>query len=267
MSYLLGQRDSLRLEVRDEQGELAAATVVLTLTRPDGTTDTPAVTNPSLGVYTAQVTYDQAGDWLRVWQVSGAVVAVDADQVHITAPALRIVGLAEVKRQLNIDPADTSQDEELSGYIAAVTEVVEDIVGPVVPRTVTETHVGGAATLILRRPPLIAITSVLEAGVNLASSTWAVDPETGVLTRAGGRWFGPVTVAYRAGRASIPPSIRLAAKELAMVNYRPQLGGDYSPFDTDSPEEGIPGEVRLGFFVPRRVRELLKSYEQGGWLP
>ncbi|MDW3849659.1 phage gp6-like head-tail connector protein [Micromonospora sp. BRA006-A] len=267
MSYLLGQRDTLRLEVRDEQGNLSNADVALTLTKPDGTTASPAVDNPLFGVYTAQVTYDQAGDWLRVWQVSGAVVAVDSDQVHITAPALRIVGLAQVKKQLNIDPADTSQDEELSGYIDAVTEVVEDIVGPVLPRTVTETHTGGAGTLILRRPPVISVTAVVENGTTLADGAWQVDPETGILTRSGARWAGTVAVTYRAGRTVTPPSIRLAAKELAQVNFRPQLGGDYSPFDTDSAEEGVPGEVRLGFFVPRRVRELLKPYEQGGWLP
>ncbi|MEE3918194.1 hypothetical protein V2I01_04855 [Micromonospora sp. BRA006-A] len=87
MSYLLGQRDTLRLEVRDEQGNLSNADVALTLTKPDGTTASPAVDNPLFGVYTAQVTYDQAGDWLRVWQVSGAVVAVDS--TRCTSPHRR----------------------------------------------------------------------------------------------------------------------------------------------------------------------------------
>ncbi|MEE3918193.1 hypothetical protein V2I01_04850 [Micromonospora sp. BRA006-A] len=41
---------------------------------------------------------------------------------------------------------------------------MEDIVGPVLPRTVTETHTGGAGTLILRRPPVISVTAVVENG-------------------------------------------------------------------------------------------------------
>ena len=184
--------------------------------------------------------------------------------------ATDIVTVDEVKKQLNIDPADTSQDEELAVYVSAVTEVVEDIVGPVVPREVTESHDGISGIVILNRPPVISITTVAEGGTTLTADDFTASLEAGILYRRNGLWAGgrgAVTVTYQAGRTTTPPAIRLAAKELAQVNFRPQLGGDYSPFDTDSPDEGIPGEVRLGFFVPRRVRELLKPHEQGGWLP
>lgn len=177
-----------------------------------------------------------------------------------------IVSVAEVKKQLNIPADDDSQDDELAAYIAAVTEVVEDIVGPVDPREVTETHPGGTRTLILRLPPALSITSVTEDGSVLAAADYTASLDSGVLYRAHG-WWAPVTVVYQAGRSSVPASVKLAAKELVMVNFRPQLGGDYSPFDTDAPGEGVPGEVRLGFFVPNRARELLKPFEQGGWLP
>ncbi|MGC4769205.1 hypothetical protein ACLQ25_09520 [Micromonospora sp. DT44] len=179
-----------------------------------------------------------------------------------------IVSVAEVKQQLNIPDDDTSQDAELAVYVAAVTEVVEGIVGPVDPRAVTETHDGGTEVLILRQPPVLSVTSVTEGGTAVTGYTAALD--SGVLYRTGGWWASgraSVTVVYQAGRTSIPAAVKLAAKELVMVNFRPQLGGDYAPFDTDAPGEGVPGEVRLGFFVPNRVRELLKPYEQGGWLP
>lgn len=174
-----------------------------------------------------------------------------------------IVTVDEVKKQLNIDPADTSQDDELAVYVEAVTEVIEHITGPVVPRSVTEVYDGGQAALTLRRSPVIAITSVTESGLALTAGAYTLS--AGILTRVSGRWSGTagaVTVVYQAGRPTIPAAIKLAAKELAQVNFRPQLGGDYSPFDTDSPEEGIPGEVRLGFFVPNRVRELLAPHDQ-----
>ncbi|RKN38455.1 head-tail connector protein [Micromonospora endolithica] len=173
-----------------------------------------------------------------------------------------IVALAEAKKQLNIAADDTSQDDELQLYIEAVTEVVEQVVGPVAPRTVTEVHDGRTGPLVLRRPPVLSVTSVTEAGIVLTDG-WST--AGGLLYRLGGRWAGGqggVTVIYQAGRASTAAAIKLAAKELVMVNYRPQLGGDYSPFDTDSPDEGVPGEVRLGFFVPNRVRDLLAPHDQ-----
>ncbi|WP_420123203.1 hypothetical protein [Nakamurella sp.] len=182
-----------------------------------------------------------------------------------------IVTVAEVKKQLNIPETDDSQDDELAVYIAAVTEVVEDIVGPVVPREVTETHDAAGPVLLLRQPPAVSITSVVEAGATLTADDYLVDLDAGILRRrqpygwVGG--IGAVTVTYQGGRNTTPAAVKLAAKELVMVNFRPQLGGDYSPFDTDSPEEGIPGEVRLGFFVPNRVRELLKPHARGRWLP
>lgn len=179
-----------------------------------------------------------------------------------------IVSVAEVKQQLNIPADDDSQDAELAVYIAAVTEVVEGIVGPVDPREVTETHDGGTNVVILRQPPVLSITTVTEDGATVTGYTASLD--SGVLYRTGGWWAtgrAAVTVVYQAGRSSVPAAIKLAAKELVMVNFRPQLGGDYPPFDVDAPGEGVPGEVRLGFFVPNRVRELLKPHQQGGWLP
>jgi len=184
--------------------------------------------------------------------------------------SLIFVSLEEVKKQLNIPLDDTSQDGELEGYIGAAVEVVEDIVGPVVPREVTETHDGGRDVLILRRPPVLSITSVVEGESAIAADGYVASLDAGILYRSTGRWLGgrgAVTVVYQAGRETVPAAVRQAAKELVMVNFRPQLGGDYSPFDTDDPEEGIPGEVRLGFFVPNRIRDLLKPYTQGGWLP
>ncbi|MGK5737272.1 phage head-tail connector protein [Micromonospora sp. URMC 103] len=181
-----------------------------------------------------------------------------------------IVTLDEVKKQLNIPLDDTSQDDELLVYIGAVTEVVEDIVGPVTPRAVVETHDGGRNAIILRKPPILSVTSVVEDGTTLTTADYTASLDAGILYRGTGFWLGgrgSVTVTYQAGRQTTPVAVRLAAQELTQVNFRPQLGGDYSPFDTDAPEEGIPGEVRLGFFVPNRIRELLKPYQQGGWLP
>lgn len=53
-------------------GELVAPSgVTFTLVEPDGTSSTPTVSNPSTGVYTAPVTFDQAGQHKWQWRATG----------------------------------------------------------------------------------------------------------------------------------------------------------------------------------------------------
>lgn len=48
-------------------------TVDFYVKKPNGTTLTPIPSNPSLGVYTTQVSIDEAGEWL--WRVTGTGAA------------------------------------------------------------------------------------------------------------------------------------------------------------------------------------------------
>ncbi|MEU1810953.1 hypothetical protein [Micromonospora aurantiaca (nom. illeg.)] len=261
MTSLVGQRESLRLEVRDEQGALTDATVVLTLTRPDGTTTQPAVDHPVAGVYTAQVTYDQAGDWLRVWQTTGVVVSVDADQVHVVAPALRIVSLAEVKEHGNI--TTTASDRELLDFIGTAQQMIEHLVGATVPTTVTEILTASGSRLWLTRAPVIAVASVTPyAGTTpltpLAAGTWTLDPASGSLARPYGGWAARVEVVYRAGRAPIPEAIRWAAKELAIHLWRSTqtLRGGRGRGAVDDQAAA----VGAGYGLPHRVEDALGPF-------
>jgi hypothetical protein len=176
-----------------------------------------------------------------------------------------IVTLAEVKTHLNIPSSDTSQDAELAGFISAATPVIEHVVGPVVAREVVEKHDGGDEAIVLRQPPVLSITTVTEDGAAVASSGYTLS-DAGVLYRTYGVWLcgrSKVQVTYQAGRTVVPPSIALAAKELIRINWRPQQGGNYSPFDGGAADQV--GEVRLGFFVPNRVAEMLAPHAQGGF--
>lgn len=49
--------------------------VVCTIKAPDGTTSAPSVTHGSIGVYTADITLNQAGTWRVEWQGTGALIA------------------------------------------------------------------------------------------------------------------------------------------------------------------------------------------------
>jgi uncharacterized protein YfaS (alpha-2-macroglobulin family) len=68
--YYEGDTVLLRVTVRDTDGELVAATTTLTVEDPSGTITTPAVSNPSLGVYQASVLLDEAGWWSYRWEAT-----------------------------------------------------------------------------------------------------------------------------------------------------------------------------------------------------
>ncbi len=173
-----------------------------------------------------------------------------------------IISVAEAKKQLNIPEWDTSQDAELADFITSVTDVIEHIVGPVVPRQVVEVHDGGRPAVALRRPPVLSVTSVAESGTTVDTAGYTCALAAGVLYRSSGRWagtHGTVTVTYQAGRATTPASIKQAAKELVAFNFRPQQGGNFSPFDSGG-DSAPGGDMVLGFFVPNRVMQMLSPH-------
>jgi len=172
--------------------------------------------------------------------------------------------LAQVKQHLNIPSGTTTHDSELSAFIEAMTAVVEQITGPVVLQQVVERHHGGQRHITLLRPPVASITSVAEGGETVAADGYVLS-DAGLLYRASGRWYpgtSNIEVTYQAGRvaatADVPASIRHAALELLAVNWRPQQGGNFGPFDSGGAGEGT---VRLGFFVPNRVVQLCAPYQ------
>jgi FtsP/CotA-like multicopper oxidase with cupredoxin domain len=268
--YDLGDTVPLSITVRDATGANAnATTITLTITLPDGTTTSPAVTNPpaSTGQYVYNYPTVQAGR--HVWWASttGPATAYGPDVFDVrdraTAP---LFGLADAKDHLNIAAAITTYDDELRGFVHAVTSIVEKIVGPVSRRAVVETHSGGSRVIILRRTPIISVTSVTESGTTLTSGDWSLpNPSSGVLYRSAGsgsyatlswaRGHANIVPTYEAGRIIIPEAILEAGKELMRINWRPQQGGNYSPFDTEEP-----GRVELGLFVPRSIDRRLALY-------
>lgn len=100
--YDLGDAVTLRHEVRDPLGALTAATVTLTIERPEDATDyTATVTTPSTGLYTATVPADELdtlGVYAAVWRVSGAVEDVDTVSFYVDDEVPELPPLASVER-------------------------------------------------------------------------------------------------------------------------------------------------------------------------
>jgi len=218
----------LSVQVKDAAGVLANATaVVLTVTLPDGTTATPAVTNASAGVYTATYTPTLAGRHGVRWVATGtnASAYTDAFDVDEAAPS-GIVSLADARAHLNV--TSTTNDEEIRTMIDAATEWVEHRIGPVVRRSITTTVAPAGGTLFLD-PPVISLTSLTSAygyteTFNLA--TVYTDLGAGIIRYgyAGGTFAYPVTVTYVAGRAIVPASIRVATLLILKSLWETQRG-------------------------------------------
>jgi hypothetical protein len=73
--YIVTTQIRITATFRTLAGALSNTTAICTVQAPDGTLTTPSVTNDSTGVYSADVTLDQAGTWYVEWQGSGTVVA------------------------------------------------------------------------------------------------------------------------------------------------------------------------------------------------
>src|SRR6266542_1649818 len=72
-SFDVGDAYRLVYTLTDAAGTPANATVTVTITKPDGTADTPTLTNPSTGTYIAVGSCSAAGTWLYKFAATGAL--------------------------------------------------------------------------------------------------------------------------------------------------------------------------------------------------
>jgi hypothetical protein len=242
-----------------------AGTVVLTITLPDQTTTTPTVTNSSTGKYKYDLLTTQAGRHLFRWVTTSPATA-HTEEVNVSPADPRfVISLAVAKKHLNI--TSTTDDEEIRSWLAAVTEVIENKVGPVVVRTVTdERHDGNGRSLWLRNTPAISLTTVLPwltSGTTYAAADLRLSPESGRVERKDGLPFtgGPFAVTYRAGRAIIGENISQAAAVILKHLWETQRGPQLPSLQGQDDTTLIPG---MGFAVPNRALELLAPDELVG---
>jgi hypothetical protein len=261
MPYDLSDSVPVAVDVRDAAGALTdAVTVALTITLPDGTTETPTVPNPPVttGLYRYTYLPTQAGRhaW-RFTTTTPNTAYQDVFEVRETvSPSL--LSLADAKAHLNLSASNTSNDDELREYLEAATEIIESYVGPVVRRTHTARVRGGRSSIPLPHTQVLEVTAITvvsdgSSPVTLADLT--VDTAAGLFGYKSGASipYGEMDVTYTVGRVFVKANWTLAAKIVVKHNWETQLG-NLPSIQGDSQGYVVTGG---GYLVPYRAISLL----------
>lgn len=260
----LGAVEQIAVDVRDASGMLVdPSSATLTLTLPDGSTLTPAVLLPSAIAGKLRVDYvtTQAGRHMwRMVTTAPTTAYTDVFDVREAAP-VAIVSLADAKKQLNIDAADTADDDEIRGMIAGASLAVERELGTIVSRRsfIERRTADSDGRVLLSNVPVLAVTSVVSSD---GATTWTVDnldvdEATGlVAAKTGASLAGDIDFVYTAGLRIVPDDYQLATSIIVQHLWETQRGrGGAVPGGSQEPEY----MTGRGFALPRRALELLDT--------
>lgn len=266
-----GPNEGCEIYVTDDDGVLAAATVVLTITLPDGTTTTPSVTTPSTGRYQSSYKPTLAGTHYVRWtaaSVGGVSGADSAEETSFTVSASNntYLSLAEAKAKLNLQA--TTDDDEVATYLEVACDLAQQVADTQFARTtVVDTLSGrGEVSISLSRRPVVSVTTVTENGTALTSGTgYTTDLRWGRLFRQAGTYTDycwavgrrNIAVTYVAGYATIPTQVRNATLDLLAHLWETQRGPATSGRPSDADIYQVPG---TSWYIPNRVRDVLMDY-------
>lgn len=166
-----------------------------------------------------------------------------------------LLALQELKSHLNLTrPMD---DAELRIHLEAAVEIIDGYCGPTAERPVTVVVTG--SPIVLSVLPVLTLTSITPAGAGSPADL------TGVTVGADGTIFGyapgrgaRTTVAYQAGRATAPASLKMAAMLIAAHSWRTQKG--------PTPRSGLQATdddvviVGSTFAIPRKAWEYMQQF-------
>lgn len=274
MSYEVGTLYTSDLTVTDNTGVLVnTSTQVLTITLPDGTTVTPAVSHDSTGNYHVDYQLTQEGLYRFYWTTTGPITSKTE---YVNAEVFRsVIGMAEAKTFINFDSG--SDEDILRQIMGAATELAESIVGSCVQRQLTNIRIPGNSKVAIRLPraPLPSETAVTSiSSIYSGGPSWTnvdgdfiVSPESGVVQLQGfiPFWMGPWKATYTVGRVVIPASIQLAVKEIIYDIWSTQR-----PYGANEMEPGPEATARFeqmvaSYQIPSHAMTLLSKFEMPGF--
>lgn len=192
---------------------------------------------------------------------------------------MALAALFEVKDALGITGAD--DDTQITALLEPVSTMIERVAGRAFSSaSVTERHLGGEATIALRRYPVASITTVTDKALGevLSSDQYEIDVETGLLRRLalGSQWARASTaqifylresvpvlrweIEYVGGPATPPEDVKLALfytigaaiTGSGMAGFQSEKDGDYAY--VRAPSTGA---------LPPNAMEILLPYKTG----
>jgi hypothetical protein len=260
-----GDSVELAAQAQDSAGVPGPADSVTATVTVDGVSTPLTVVYDGQGVYRTAVTISARS--VFAFSGSGGVLGTPqtfVDVVEIVDSSALLFSVADGKLQLNIPATDTRDDDEIRGYIAAITPVIEDHIGACVRRTVVEYHQGNTSVIRLDAGPVLEVMSMtpyLTAGTTYAPAVLRVTAE-GRLTLLSGLPFswGPYEITYTVGRATIPANAVLAGKMILQHLWESQRAAAGVPLGGADETTMVPG---FGFAVPNRALELLSPDDLG----
>ena len=266
--YPQGAQPHLTFTITDDSTPPAlvdAATITLTLHKPDGTTGTYTPTRASTGEYHQDIPATDLivlGDYS--WKlVTTGVVAVSVGAFEVFDPfEVTLITLDDARNQLQID--DHSVDAFLQEWLPAITSAVEQYKHEVVvPRTITDEIEVSYNWRWFQRfrvwsAPLISLVSVVSWD---GSVTWDVTQMRAsssglVRVMAGPRVVGLVDVTYKAGRTVIPENYQQGALVILQHLWEIHRGGSTIQFSGVVGQEDI-YDRKLEFDIPHKAKEWL----------
>jgi hypothetical protein len=253
---------------------------VLTVTAPDGTTSTPAVT-VSGSAATAKVIPAIAGQYLLLWTVTGALTDAVQDQFTATQATLGLISLTDLRDQLNIAANDTTGNAKLRRFSQSASDVVQNITGPLLGQVRTEYFDGNRETVVLSPRWVQSIISIKETlgtttftlteqplgagGATQYGYTW--DTSTHKITRRSNGLTdrfpsgeGNVAVTYKLGINPLPQDITDATGELIRHWWANGQQPWRAAFQPGGDDTTVP---IMGYAIPNRVVEMLTPYAHG----
>jgi hypothetical protein len=259
----LGSSYPAAIDVLDDTGQPANPdTATLTIIQPDGTVATPTITLPPAVEGQLRLAWPTAmpGRHVVRWVTSNPDTTYrDVFDVGEDLPP-SIVSLADAKQHLNIDPADTSDDDELLAWIAGVTRAVEMAKNEIiVKRQITSRQtVRPGDKLRLWELPVISLDSITAVGCDQTwdAANFDVDPDTGIVDRlAGLPVHGRVVTVHTAGYQVISYNVQQASLVLLAHVWEGQRGPGTIGEGVVGPEEA--SDYKMMSLMPRKVREWL----------
>jgi hypothetical protein len=250
-TYDLGDGVPLRYLATDRNGNPVATTVVLTIKRPDGTTDTVATTATTLGQYDSDIYVPVAtGEYTWKFVASGAItdVATGTFTVATTAPG-QYAELSLVKNQLGKITTD-DRDEMIQAAIVAASRMVDvecglwpggfradavastrtvELIGSV--RSVRPPYGMARSRSAIQVPPIASATGLVVAGGSMFTNVYTTMAAGAYITGPAGAPYlmvsdltlngiDSIQVTARWGWPTVPSQVEMATRLLAARLYR-----------------------------------------------